>query len=198
MAELPVPVGHEALRARMAALHGREDALLDPARFQRLLRQANDAEVADVRKLDDDTFEVSPHKSDLALPRGYVPAQPVEPAGTVGGNGGGTAAPLGATGEYAARAPALRFRRGSRSNVRLPDFPHIGMVQVEDDAVPAAAAVEALEVPAPKAKPARRAKRPAGAAASPAVPAPAAPAPASEASPPPKRRSRPRAKKKAE
>jgi hypothetical protein len=182
----------------MAALHGREDALLDPARFQRLLRQANDAEVADVRKLDDDTFEVSPHKSDLALPRGYVPAQPAEPAGTVAGNGAGTAAPLGATGEYAARAPALRFRRGSRSNVRLPDFPLIGMVQVEDDAVPSIpAAVEAPAALAPKAKPGRRAKRPAAAAVSPAEPV-ASPAPAAEASSPPKRRSRPRAKKKPE
>jgi 2-oxoglutarate dehydrogenase E2 component (dihydrolipoamide succinyltransferase) len=193
-----VPAGHDPPRARRAAPPGGQPALLDPARDQRLLRQANAAAVGDARKLDDDTFEVSPHKSDLALPRGYVPAQPAEPADAAAGNGGGTAAPLGATGEYAARAPALRFRRGSRSNVRLPDFPLIGMVQVEDDAVPAPAAIEALEVPAPKAKPARRAKRPAGAAASPAVPAPAAPAAASEASPPPKRRSRPRAKKKAE
>ncbi|MCA9764116.1 MAG: hypothetical protein KC544_13430, partial [Gemmatimonadetes bacterium] len=53
----------------MAALHGREDALLDEVTFPRLLRQANDAEVADVRMLDETHFEVSPHKTDLALQR---------------------------------------------------------------------------------------------------------------------------------
>ncbi len=67
LGELPAPVPHETLRGRMAALHGREDPLLEPENFGRLLRQANDAEVADVRMIDNDHFEVSPHKADLAL-----------------------------------------------------------------------------------------------------------------------------------
>jgi uncharacterized protein (TIGR00288 family) len=69
LGELPAPVAHEILRARMAALHGREDILLEEPAFPRLLRQANDAEVADVRMLDETHFEVSPHKTDLALQR---------------------------------------------------------------------------------------------------------------------------------
>ena len=63
MAELRAPVSHDKLRARMVALFGREDPLLDVTRFGRLLRQANDAEVADVRKTGEDRFEVSPHRS---------------------------------------------------------------------------------------------------------------------------------------
>ena len=47
----------------MAALHGRQDPLLDAPRFARFLRQANDAEVADVRKVGDDEYEISPHRS---------------------------------------------------------------------------------------------------------------------------------------
>ena len=63
MTELRAPVAHDKLRARMVALLGREDPLLDASRFGRLLRQANDAEVADVRKTGEDRFEVSPHRS---------------------------------------------------------------------------------------------------------------------------------------
>ena len=59
LGELPNPAGHDTLRARMAALHGREDPLLDPARFPRLLRQANDAEVAEVKKTGEDQYDVA-------------------------------------------------------------------------------------------------------------------------------------------
>ncbi|MGH7703965.1 MAG: NYN domain-containing protein, partial [Gemmatimonadales bacterium] len=50
LGELAGPVPHDALRLRMVTLHGRQDPLLEPARFARLLRQAHDAEVANVRK----------------------------------------------------------------------------------------------------------------------------------------------------
>ena len=59
LSEFRSAVGQEALRLRMVAMHGREDPLLDAARFPRLLRQANDAEVADVRKVGDDDYEIS-------------------------------------------------------------------------------------------------------------------------------------------
>ncbi len=63
VAELRGPVAHDKHRARMVALLGREDPLLDAARFARLLRQANDAEIADVRKTGADAYEVAPHRS---------------------------------------------------------------------------------------------------------------------------------------
>ena len=68
LAELRTPTLHEALRLRMVAMHGREDPLLEVGRFTRLLRQANDAEVADVRKIGDDEYEVSPHRMNIAPP----------------------------------------------------------------------------------------------------------------------------------
>ena len=55
---VPLSGGTGGLRLRMVAMHGREDPLLDAARFPRLLRQANDAEVADVRKVGDDDYEI--------------------------------------------------------------------------------------------------------------------------------------------
>ncbi len=119
LGELPTPAGHETLRARMAALHGKEDPLLDPVRFPRLLRQANDAEVADVRVLGDDQYEVSPHKTDLSIQRRPA-ATPAEPLAD------GTVAPA------AARAPAaLRFRSGARAGSRLSDVPMVGVVSLD-------------------------------------------------------------------
>ena len=58
----------------MAALHGREDALLDAGRFPRLLRQANDAEIADVRKVGDDDYEISPRRMGGVAPTLSAPA----------------------------------------------------------------------------------------------------------------------------
>lgn len=110
--ELPTPVAHESLRARMAAIHGREDPLLDPVRFPRLLRQANDAEVADVRLLGEDRFEVSPHKADLALQ--------VRPSNGAATESAPTPRP----------SMALRFRGGSRSGGRAPELNMVGVVDL--------------------------------------------------------------------
>ena len=142
LAELPAPVNGEALRARMAALHGKEDPLLDPDRFARLLRQANDAEIADVRKVDEKTYEITPHR---AL-HSFGAAQPVaaEPSGN-----GSEAEPAGVA---PGRTAALRFRRGSRSMARPPELPLVGVVHVDE---PQAAAVESKEAK-PKRAPSRR------------------------------------------
>jgi hypothetical protein len=161
MAELPLPVGGEAVRARMAALLGREDPLLDPERFGRFLRQANDAEIADVRKLGDDSFEVSPHKTDLSLLRA-VAARPAD-AAPAAGNGSTPDSAPGA--EPAPRSPAaLRFRRGSRAPIRPLALPLVGMVRVDDDVPAHAPVVEAAAKPA-KAPRARAVKEPKEAAA---------------------------------
>jgi hypothetical protein len=143
LAELPVPVGGEAVRARMAALHGKEDSLLDPDRFVRFLRQANDAEIADVRQLGDGSHEVAPHRTAVGLARNdsatgestFTPADGNGAAGTAGS-------------EAAVRVPALRFRRGSRAPVRPLELPLVGVVRVDDEP-------PVIKVSAPEAKPAR-------------------------------------------
>ncbi|MGH7534062.1 MAG: hypothetical protein ACREMG_00610, partial [Gemmatimonadales bacterium] len=189
LSELRPPVGHEALRLRMVAMNGREDALLDQSRFPRLLRQANDAEIADVRKLGDDEYEISPHRSTLltapAAQAASAPAPPAEEA---------TAEhPVGAQRENGQRL-GVRFRRGSRAPLRTAEIPLVGVVQVE---APAEAAVTEPEGPpevAKRARPRRGGRKPAKATAT----AAAAPADAAEASATPAKRPRSRARKKAE
>ncbi|HEY4099480.1 MAG TPA: NYN domain-containing protein [Gemmatimonadales bacterium] len=128
LGELPAPVQHEALRARMAVLHGKEDPLLDADRFGKLLRQANDAEVADVRMVAENQYEVSPHKADLALQMSRQPEAPaVEGAAA-------TARPTA----------ALRFRGGSsRSTTRPPELQMVGVIDLK----PALANTVELPIP---------------------------------------------------
>jgi uncharacterized protein (TIGR00288 family) len=209
LAELRGPVTQEALRLRMTALHGRDDGLLDATRFPRLLRQANDAEIADVRKVGEDDYEISAHRtaalvspSAPAASRSESPA-PAEPA---------TSAPSGEPSEAGAEAPAgagggrdngsrfgVRFRRGSRGSSRPGEIPLIGVVQIEapPEESPAAVAdpapdLGAEEAPAKKPARTRRAPRKKAAATAAAAAAPEG----GEAAP--AKRPRARAKKKAE
>jgi hypothetical protein len=205
LGELRGPVAHEALRLRMAALHGREDALLEPGRFARLLRQANDAEVADVRKVGDDDYEVSAHRSAgvpaIAAPAGSA-AAPAAPPAAVGEPVGVAAdAPPDASSRDNGQRFGVRFRRGSRGPLRPGEIPLIGVVQMEAPALPEPVAVateaEALASEAPAKRPARpRAPRKKAAAAAATAPAPSSGAAPAEGAKP--RRPRPRAKKKAE
>jgi uncharacterized protein (TIGR00288 family) len=207
LSEFRSPVGQEALRLRMVAMHGREDALLDAGRFPRLLRQANDAEVADVRKVGDDDYEISAQGGSprAALPPA-VPAEELQPApssdatqdvGTPGQRDNG-------------QRFGVRFRRGSRAPSRGGEIPLIGVVRIEapmeqpeanapDSAPPATdAEVEvSSEPPAKRARPRRPRKRAAPAqkpavASTTEVPAEASPDPAAP------KRSRTRSRKKAE
>jgi len=155
LGELPTPVGHEALRARMAALHATEDVLLEAARFGKLLRQANDAEIADVRLVGEDAYEVSPHKTDLAM-QVRAPAE------------------AGAPGEMSTPtrpAGALRFRSGTVTGRPVSSLPMVGVVNLGGaPATPAAPAASvapkvakapAPKAPAPKAKTAQKDAKPA-------------------------------------
>jgi hypothetical protein len=198
LAEFRAPVGHEALRLRMVAMHGRDDALLDAGRFTRLLRQANDAEIADVRKLGEDEYEIVAGRTAPALPppppTSEQPALDLPPASEP--------EPVAATAEAAAGRDngirsGVRFRRGSRGTLRPGEIPLIGLVEVEA-AEPAstqesAPAVERAEpAPAKKATKPRRPRKKAAAAAAVAE----LPAAEAEAAPPTKR-PRSRARKKA-
>jgi uncharacterized protein (TIGR00288 family) len=200
LTELRGPVTQDALRLRMAALHGRDDALLDSTRFPRLLRQANDAEIADVRKVGEDDYEISLHRS-AALAAANAPpapraeaapppaepeaaAQP-EPSGAAGGSGRDNGSRFG-----------VRFRRGSRGSSRPGEIPLIGVVQMEvaPDEPPSAeapSAEAAEETPAKKPARTRRAPRKKAAAAAATAPAPEA---AEDAAPPKRSRARPKKK----
>jgi uncharacterized protein (TIGR00288 family) len=208
LAELRGPVTQEALRLRMAALHGRDDDLLDASRFPRLLRQANDAEIADVRKVGDDDYEISAHRT-AALISPSAPtaprSEPVAPAEPVDVGASETPAESGAevaaegTGRDNGSRFGVRFRRGSRGSSRPGEIPLIGVVRMDatpEELPPAAEAApepEVDEVPAKKPARPRRAPRKKAAAA-----AATADVPDGGEAAPPAKRPRARAKKKAE
>ncbi len=185
LTELPTPARHEALLARMVALHGREDPLLDPARFPRLLRQANDAEIAEVKKIGEDAYEISMSRVERARAGGNSPGYgsaagsppaTVESAERAREPGSGESDPAA---DLGARPAMLRFRRGSRTPLRPQEIPTVGMIRNEpDEAVPAvlaaAVAQPTVDKPAKAAVKARpgRAKGGAAAKAPPVAPAP--------------------------
>jgi uncharacterized protein (TIGR00288 family) len=197
LSEFRSPVGQEALRLRMVAMHGREDPLLDTVRFPRLLRQANDAEVADVRKVGDDDYEIALQRQPS---RPMPPALREIPQESVAGPEPAVPEPAAPASRENGQRLGLRFRRGSRGPSRAGDIPLIGVVSMDSPVEPeeAVAPVAGIPIESPDAvaaeKPARtprpRRKR-----------APAAPAAskasgegAGSASPPPKRPRRPRKK----
>ena len=201
LGELRPPVGHEALRLRMAALHGRQDPLLEPARFPRFLRQANDAEVADVRKVGDDEYEISPHRS-AVLPSVAAPvaspsiASPPAPVAVET-----VSVPVDSTGETAVTTQngqrlGVRFRRGSRAPMRAGEIPLIGVVEID---IPTASAASVDDVAPEISEPA--VEKPARPRRAPRKRATAAAATSGSAAPenvePPAKRSRSRPRKKA-
>jgi uncharacterized protein (TIGR00288 family) len=126
--EMDLPAPSDALRLRMITLHGREDQLLEEVRFERLLRQAHDAHVADVHKLENGTYEVARHgevTEGAPAARTSAPTTKAEPAAEpVAGGEGSEKANGGRSG--------LRFRRGSRTPLRREDIPMVGIVAADD------------------------------------------------------------------
>ena len=200
LSEFRSPVGQEALRLRMVAMNGREDPLLDAARFQRLLRQANDAEVADVRKVGDDDYEIALQRSSA---RPALPVAPrEEPQEAVPGGEPAASEPVASGARENGQRLGLRFRRGSRVPLRAADIPRVGMVSIDPFLEPERSAtpgdVEPVDttaeaVPKEKRRAAPRRKRTA------AAPAQSPPGKAEEsAAPPPPKRPRARPRKKPE
>ena len=201
LGELRPPVSQEALRLRMVAMHGRQDGLLDAGRFTRLLRQANDAEIADVRKVGDDDYEISPHARAAALPAiaSPVPSAPrASPAAPVSEPVKEPAVESTAAGRDDGQRLGLRFRRGSRGPTRPGEVPLIGLVQVDS---PPVTAEPGPPPPAPKespvAKPRRASRKKAPASAAAKKPPPGG-APPDGVLASPAKRPRPRGRKRAE
>jgi ribonuclease E len=211
LGQLKPPVPHDALRLRMVALHGREDSLLGMPRFLRLLRQANDAEIADVREVSDGEYEVTPHRSEGApVARPQAPVVREAPAEVAQLEA--PAPDADADGRYGPRF-GVRFRRGSRGGVRMAEVPLIGVVHVDapepvDDAVEVVAPPAAEAPPAPRTRARagrKRASKPKASAApdaettvEPAAEPAGAEGETAEPAAAPRRRARPRARRKAE
>jgi uncharacterized protein (TIGR00288 family) len=197
LSEFRSPVGQEALRLRMVAMHGREDPLLDAARFPRLLRQANDAEVADVRKLGDDDYEIVQQRQPS---RPMPPTQPREEPQEAAPPGEPAAEPVSSGSRDNGQRLGLRFRRGSRGPIRAAEIPLIGVVSMEPPPEPVVEAESTIAVPIetaespPKEKTARPARPRRKRAAAPAQPK--ASADEDTAGAPPPKRPRPRRPRK--
>jgi len=133
LSELESPTGHEALRHRMASLYGRQDSLLEPARFARLLRQAHDAEVADVRKVGDNEYEVEGRQGAThppAVARLALPPSPTPSAEVKAGAGPAAASPSVPVGD--GHRLGLGFRRGSRMPSTRAQIPLVGVISMTD------------------------------------------------------------------
>src|SRR5829696_3607200 len=200
LSEFRAPVGQEALRLRMVAMHGREDPLLDAGRFARLLRQANDAEVADVRKVGDDDYEIALQRQpSRPMPQ---PTARDEQQETSASPDSAAEAPAPAGKENGQRL-GLRFRRGSRAPVRPGEIPLIGLVSIESPVEQQEESSRVAELPAavleeaPPEKPVRARPRRKRATSAPTESS-ASEEGDSAAPAPPKRPRRPRPRKKAE
>jgi len=157
--EMDLPAPSAALRLRMATLHGREDQLLEEGRFQRLLRQAHDAHVAEVLKLEDGTYEVN-RLGDVV--RGTAPA--ARAAAKPESKTTGTQPPVQPEAEEREKAngrrAGLRFRRGSRTPARKEEIAMVGVVPADDAGNAKAKSKQAADG-AKSAKAATKRKRPA-------------------------------------
>jgi uncharacterized protein (TIGR00288 family) len=165
LAQLGSAVAHEALRLRMAALHGKDDAMLTAEKFPHLLRQANDAEVADVRKVADNEFEVSLHPTEDPRARaGYQhrSAATAAPAAPSTDGAAATSPSFAAPVIDAAPRFGIRSRTGARPGARPP---LVGVVSLDDDApvavvaAPEAPARKPSRTAAPKAEKAEKAEK---------------------------------------
>nr|HEV8177581.1 hypothetical protein [Gemmatimonadales bacterium] len=170
--------------------------LLDAARFQRLLRQANDAEVADVRKVGDDDYEIALQRSSSRPAQPAAPREEPQESGQRGEPVSPEPAPSG-TRENGQRL-GLRFRRGSRGPMRAADIPRVGMVSIDPFSEPEQATLPVEVAPVEtetEATPKRRAPpRRKRATASPAQSSPAQVDESAAPAPPKRPRARPRKK----
>ena len=134
--ELPAPVAGEVLRQRMIANHGREDALFEVTRFDRLLRQAHDAELVEVRKVGEGMYDVAPLGNTNGPPARYerAPQPSSRPAEAVA-----PAAPAVAPAAVEIKpdltgSRSLGARRGTRSGMIKAAVPLVGVISLDDDA----------------------------------------------------------------
>ncbi len=123
--ELPRPTTDDALRNRMSALYGRHDVLLEGERFERLIRQAHDAEIIDLAKGAEGGFSVTQ--------RGVAPT----PQARTAPEASSGPATDGKVSLDTATRGRLGFRRGSRTGMRSAEVQLVGVVDLGEEGGPA-------------------------------------------------------------
>jgi uncharacterized LabA/DUF88 family protein len=181
------PVPASAVRRKARELLGRDSETLDERFFLRILRDAHDADVIDLRKRGDD-FEVAPASAVASVSEQLAAAAP--------------AAEPSQSARSAANAASLRrgMRGRGRGGEMPPELMNLGVIggnapAAENGASTSAPALVLESEPEPEAKSAKPAKRGRAPAAKTARAKKAAPAAAEKAAPKAKR---PRAKKTTE
>ncbi|TDJ54502.1 MAG: NYN domain-containing protein [Gemmatimonadetes bacterium] len=154
--QLERPVDHETLRLRMVTIHGKEDGLLEAARFQRLLRQANDAEVADVKKVGEGSYEVDLTAVAAEVHKAVeLSAAQARKEAADAGKGKPQREASAVNTPTDGRRRTMRHRRGSRAPVTAggaPDIPMVGVVRLDSE--PATKAKKAAKKSSARKKPA--------------------------------------------
>jgi hypothetical protein len=143
----------------MIANLGREDELLNATRFDRLLRQAHDAELVEVRKVGEDMYDVSPLGQSNAPPARYERKQ--QPASRPVDEPVQPAAPAAVDVPPPPAAPrSLGPRRGTRSGMIKASIPLVGVISLDETPVKVAATEEKAP-PRGRGKPGAQASAPA-------------------------------------
>jgi hypothetical protein len=171
----------------MSALFGKTDPLLELERFHRFLRQAHDAEVADVRVVGENEYEVSTRPG-FRYERSATAARPTTDPVTTESSQAPAVEALAEPAGNGKRA-GIRFRRGSRGVMARADVPMVGVVKVDEPVAPAKPAAPVSGSGRTKGAKSPRQRKPKAAAATP-VPEAAPEQPAAV----PRRPRRPRAK----
>jgi uncharacterized protein (TIGR00288 family) len=142
-------VSADEVRETMIEIKGGETGPLEPERFPKLLRQAHDAEIIDLSKVEDGAYAVKLRES-AEQPQAEA-APSVEQAPSAEEAMPGIAAPPGAAQPVGVPSRSARFRRGSRGGrVPPPELPKIGVVEVDPNFKPRA---DLIPVKRPAAEP---------------------------------------------
>jgi hypothetical protein len=131
----------------MIANLGREDELLNAERFDRLLRQAHDAELVEVRKVGEDMYDVAPLGQTSAPPSRYE-RKPQPASRPAEGEASSPAAkpPAAVDVPPPPAAPrSLGIRRGSRVGMVKTAIPLVGVISLDGE-TPSRREVEPVKV----------------------------------------------------
>jgi uncharacterized protein (TIGR00288 family) len=157
-------VSADQLRDAMIEIKGGEAGPLEPERFPKLLRQAQDAEIIDLSKVDDGAYAVKLRSGGGTEPQ--APSQDESKSSEDAAAAAQSSSDPAPAVSPAAGVPirSARFRRGSKGpRVAAPDIPKIGVVEVDPNFKPRIELVPAsrpiTEIPSSSSAPPREESR---------------------------------------